>query len=306
MSKIIWPPFDLIFFDCDSTLSTIEGIDELAKSRGLFDEVQRLTNAAMDGEVYLESVYDKRLQLLRPTRGEIKQLERLYRETLVPDAHQVIQGLLFLQKTVFIVSGGLYAAVRPFGEWLGVPTANIRAVEVQYNTLSGEWWDYHKDQWGERPDVNYLKHEIDPLVQSAGKEDVVRRLKGDRTGRSMLIGDGMSDLAARPEVDKLIGFGGVVKRAGVVNGADIFIDTNSLAPILALASSYQEQQKLLQSPYKDTLKKGLDFIASESVSFKKDSWRMALLESASTLAFDPSPNPQNKGQNNQAGAQKSG
>ena len=26
-----WPPFDLIFFDCDSTLSAIEGIDELAR-----------------------------------------------------------------------------------------------------------------------------------------------------------------------------------------------------------------------------------------------------------------------------------
>ena len=58
-----WRAFDLIFFDCDSTLSHIEGIDELARQKGIFDEVQQLTAAAMDGEVHLSSVYDRRLDL---------------------------------------------------------------------------------------------------------------------------------------------------------------------------------------------------------------------------------------------------
>ena len=193
--------FDCIFFDCDSTLSTIEGIDELAKSRGLFNEVQQLTNAAMDGEVHLESVYDRRLQLLRPTRGEIRRVERLYRETVVPDAKAVIAALMALGKQVFIISGGLYPAVRPFGEWLGIPTENIRAVDVRFDALSGEWWDFQQDRWGQRPDVDYLTHDAGPLIKSAGKADVVRSLMGERQGKSMLIGDGMSDLAAQPAVD---------------------------------------------------------------------------------------------------------
>lgn len=73
-----WRAYDLVFFDCDSTLARIEGIDELARLKGLFDEVQRLTAAAMGGEVHLSSVYDRRLELLRPNRANIRIIERLY------------------------------------------------------------------------------------------------------------------------------------------------------------------------------------------------------------------------------------
>ena len=41
---------DEIFFDCDSTLSSIEGIDELARLRGVEERIVTLTNAAMDGK----------------------------------------------------------------------------------------------------------------------------------------------------------------------------------------------------------------------------------------------------------------
>ena len=43
----------LLIFDCDSTLSAIEGIDELARVRGpeVFKRVEEMTNDAMDGSV---------------------------------------------------------------------------------------------------------------------------------------------------------------------------------------------------------------------------------------------------------------
>ena len=276
MTYRLQPSFDTIFFDCDSTLSSIEGIDELAKSRGLFDEVQRLTNAAMDGEVHLESVYDRRLQLLRPTRGEIRRVERLYRETVVPDAKAVIQALTYLGKQIFIVSGGLYPAVRPFGEWLGVPAENIRAVDVSFNALSGEWWDFQQDRWGQRPDVDYLTHDAGPLIQSAGKADVVRSLIGDSRVRSMLIGDGMSDLAAQPAVHTIVGFGGVVTRDGVKAGADIFIQANSLAPLLPLATTIEEAEKAQYSPYAALWQKGFALIDQDMVLFKDTARRTAI------------------------------
>jgi len=268
-----WIPFRQIFFDCDSTLSAVEGIDELARAKGLFDEVQRLTNAAMDGEVHLESVYDRRLQLLRPTRGEIRRLEQTYRETVIPDAAAVIAALQFLGKTVFIVSGGLLPAVRPFGEWLGVPAENIRAVDVEYNSLSGEWWDYRKDRWGERPDVQYLKHDEGPLVQSTGKIDVVRRLHGEHPGRRLLVGDGISDLAARPAVDRFIGFGGVVRREAVARAADIFIAVPELSPVLALATNAAERTRLNDSQFAALLARGLELLASAQISFAHPEWR---------------------------------
>jgi hypothetical protein len=46
--------FRVIFFDCDSTLTTIEGIDELARLKGQYDHIADLTRRAMDGEIKLE------------------------------------------------------------------------------------------------------------------------------------------------------------------------------------------------------------------------------------------------------------
>ena len=60
---------DLICFDCDSTLSKIEGIDELGRAVNKFDEMVKLTNAAMNGELPLEAVYGKRLDLIKPTKA---------------------------------------------------------------------------------------------------------------------------------------------------------------------------------------------------------------------------------------------
>ena len=262
-----WPGIDFIFFDCDSTLSTVEGIDELARNKGKFEEVKRMTDAAMDGEVHLQSVYDRRLELLSPTRAEIRELEHNYRKTLVPDTQEVINALKWLNKELFIISGGLLAAVKPFGEWLGIPSQNIRAVDLHYNRLSGQWWDYQQDQWGQRPDVKYLDSEDTPLIQSEGKADVVRELRGERVGRSMLIGDGMSDIAARPAVDLLVGFGGVVTRQGVAEKADIFIKNESLAPVVPLVTNQREQAKLLDSPHQPILEKGQALIEAGDVAF---------------------------------------
>ena len=107
-----WTSFDLIFFDCDSTLSSIEGIDELARFKGKEWRVGVLTQKAMDGELDLSEVYGKRLSAIRPTRGQLKAIEERYWETLVPDAKAVIDALHFLKKQVFIISGGLAAPVR--------------------------------------------------------------------------------------------------------------------------------------------------------------------------------------------------
>ena len=56
--------FQRVIFDCDSTLSTIEGIDELATLKGQTDHIAELTRQAMDGLVPLEEVYAARLELL--------------------------------------------------------------------------------------------------------------------------------------------------------------------------------------------------------------------------------------------------
>jgi phosphoserine phosphatase len=262
-----WPGFQLVFFDCDSTLSHIEGIDELARQKGKFDEVKRLTEAAMEGEVHLQNIYDRRLQLLNPTRAEIRELEYHYRRTLVPAAAEVISALQFLGRQVFIVSGGLLEAIQPFGIWLGVPRAHIRAVEVHYNLLSGDWWDYEQDRWGRRPDVQYLDPANSPLTQTEGKIQVIQELRRGQPGPAMLVGDGVSDLMAGPAVELMVGFGGVITRQRVAAAADVFIKCATLAPVLPLVLTLAERATLTGTPHESLLHAGLELIKSGEVIF---------------------------------------
>ncbi|MEY4925035.1 MAG: Phosphoserine phosphatase, partial [Verrucomicrobiota bacterium] len=55
VALVVTPP-KLVIFDCDSTLSAIEGIDELARLRGpaLFAQVEAQTTAAMEGKIPVE------------------------------------------------------------------------------------------------------------------------------------------------------------------------------------------------------------------------------------------------------------
>ena len=217
-----WRAFDLVFFDCDSTLTRIEGIDELARLKGLFNEVKRLTDAAMDGEVHLSSVYDRRLNLLRPTRAEIRDIERLYRASIVPDTRDLIGALHFLERQVFVVSGGLAPAVIPFGVSLGVPRGHIRAVDVVFDRLSGRWWDYNLDRTGVNPSERYLNHDAGPLIETHGNvllsSNITHEMMGLEPGEieiyGYLIEDQLShviDLVLDPGEFEIVGESTIVR-----------------------------------------------------------------------------------------------
>jgi phosphoserine phosphatase len=260
MEETRWPSFDLIFFDCDSTLSAIEGIDELARFKGKELRVGVLTEKAMNGDLDLSEVYGKRLQAIRPTRGQLKAIEERYWETIVPDAEAVIAALHYLGKQVFIVSGGLAEPVRGFGRRLGVPPENVRAVELEYNELSGDWWRYYQPETRHRQ--TYLDYNEGPLTVSSGKPAIIEALAGDKHGRRLMVGDGASDLATRSIVDLFVGFGGVVAREKVKNEADVFVSVNSLAPILPLAAGASGYARLIGTPHQAVFDKGLSLTRS--------------------------------------------
>ena len=97
---------------------------------------------------------------------------------------------------------------------------------------------------------------------------MVRDLLPARPGRSVLIGDGMSDLAARPAVNLVVGFGGVITRQNVVNEAEVFVKSQTLAPILALALSNSQSDQARLSPYHALLDKGWGLIKKDEVIFQ--------------------------------------
>jgi len=207
--------FDRICFDFDSTLSRIEGIDELARRVGLGEEMARLTDAAMNGEVPLEAVYGRRLALIKPDRQAVDWLAELYLSEAVEGVVEVFSELLGEGKAVYIVSGGIRQAIEPMARRLKLPLSHIHAVDVFFNE-DGSYRDY---------DQNSV------LARTGGKAEVCRQLSHPEQSLVM-IGDGKTDLEAKQAGACFIGFGGVVERAVVREQADFFIKDSSLLPVL--------------------------------------------------------------------------
>ncbi|MCX7101150.1 MAG: HAD-IB family phosphatase [Methylobacter sp.] len=207
--------FDIICFDCDSTLSKIEGIDELARRVGLGEEMSRLTDAAMNGEVLLEEVYEQRLSLIRPDQTSIDWLAELYIEQIVDGVKDVFETLAASNKELHIISGGLRQAILPLAHALGLSPDRVHAVDVIFN-VDGSYLAYNQKS---------------PLARSGGKAEICRELL-ESGGSLVMIGDGNTDMEAKQAGAYVIGFGGVVERAVVREQADFYSAESSLVSVL--------------------------------------------------------------------------
>lgn len=207
--------FDRICFDFDSTLSRIEGIDELAGRVGLGEEMAKLTDAAMNGEVPLEAIYGHRLELIKPDSQAINWLAGLYLEEIVEGVKDVFSSLLAAEKEVFIVSGGLRQAILPMAKFLNLQENHVHAVDVIFDK-DGNYHDFDRTS---------------PLAKAGGKAEICRRISKPEQ-RMVMIGDGKTDLEAKQAGAYFIGFGGVVERSIVREQADRFINTQSLISVL--------------------------------------------------------------------------
>jgi phosphoserine phosphatase len=206
--------FDVICFDCDSTLSRIEGIDELARRVGVGEEMSKLTDLAMNGVVPLEAVYERRLSIIRPDQASINWLADLYIAEIVEGVKEVFASLLDQDKAVHIISGGLRQAILPLADCLGLPESHVHAVDIYFNE-----------------DGSYRNYDLNsPLARTGGKAVVVGTLKGE--GSLVMVGDGKTDLEAKQSGAVVLGFGGVVDRAIVREQADFYTTEPTLLAVL--------------------------------------------------------------------------
>ncbi len=203
----------LFFIDCDSTLSSIEGIDELARGKGgdVFARVVELTHAAMNGEIPIGEVFPRRMEMIRPDRELCDAVAALYVETIVPGAVEMIRELKDAGWLPVILSGGFAPLIQPLAERLGI--AHVEAVPLYFNE-DGSYKGYGEDY---------------PTTRNLGKNEVIREWKQALLPeRVAMMGDGMSDLETKPDVDDFIGFGGVVARPKIEQGSDHWLaDMNS-------------------------------------------------------------------------------
>jgi phosphoserine phosphatase len=227
------PPFAAVWFDCDSTLSTIEGVDELLADVGPDRRraIAALTERAMNGELPLAAVYGERLRLLAPSRDRVRALGPLYVQHLVRDATATVAALQSLGKQVGILSGGLLEPVRHAAAHLGVPADLVHAVAVQHDA-SGRYVDFDRSS---------------PLTRNGGKVDLLRALPAVQRPLAF-VGDGVTDLEVQGTADLFVGFGGVVARPKVAAGAEVFVRSPSLAAVLPCVLTPAEQARLAAEP----------------------------------------------------------
>lgn len=211
--------YSLGLFDVDSTLVTIEGIDALA---GNDQRIARLTEAAMNGELSIEQVYARRLDLLKPTRRQIENLARTYIASLTPGVQPVIRELQNRGIDIHLVTAGIEQAVRPLAEHLGIGGRAVHSVPLFFDS-KGRYQGFERRS---------------PLTRARGKETVALDVRARTHGRTFFVGDGVTDLDAKEAVDLFVGFGGVKQRERVRRESHIFIHRfEELLPIVFEESS---------------------------------------------------------------------
>lgn len=207
------PKFRFVFFDVDSTLVTIEGIDVLG---GNHPEIARLTEQAMNGELSVDEVYAKRLEIIRPSREAVEELGRLYTRSLVDGAEETVRVLRESGVDVHLVTAGLAPAIAPLADLLAIPSRSVHSVGLSFD--------------GQGAYVDFDRRSL--LTRQGGKELVVRAVRARSHGTAAFVGDGVTDLETRPAVDLFLGFGGVHSRPRVRDNAEIFIEEPTLRAVL--------------------------------------------------------------------------
>lgn len=130
--------FGLVAMDMDSTLITIECIDEIADFCGLKDEVAAITEAAMRGDIkdFNESL-TRRVALLEGL--DASALERVYEERLQlsPGATEMLAGAKAAGLKTLLVSGGFMFFTERLKARLGLDFTRANTLEIVDGKLTG-------------------------------------------------------------------------------------------------------------------------------------------------------------------------
>lgn len=199
-----------VCFDVDSTVITTEGIDELAAFAGKKEAVSELTRRAMGGSVPFHEALEARLSLISPARTLLDRFLAAHPSVFTPGVEAVIGALHARGTHVYLVSGGFTQMIHPLAHTLRIPLDRVFANTILFKG-GGEGGGYAGFDTSA------------PTSRDGGKAEVMRILRAKHNYASIVvIGDGATDLQARPPADVMLGYGGVVEREAVKKGADYF------------------------------------------------------------------------------------
>jgi phosphoserine phosphatase len=162
--------------DVDSTLITSEVIDLLAARAGCVDQITKITNAAMRGDLDFAASLRERVALLAGLKTSV--LDEVRDELrLTAGARTLIRTLGDLGYKSGIVSGGFVQVIEPLADELGIDYVAANVLEVSDGTLTGRL--------------------AGPVIDRAGKADALRRFAADAgvpLSQTVAVGDGANDM----------------------------------------------------------------------------------------------------------------
>lgn len=184
-----WESFGLLAMDMDSTLITIECIDEIADFIGKKAEIAAITASAMRGEIDWPESLHQRVALLAGLDEAV--LARVYDERLKlsPGAETLIAAAKKHQHKLLLVSGGFTFFTERLKARLGFDTAFSNVLEVLDGKLTGRV--------------------IGPLCDANAKASRLREAAaalGISSTQCIAIGDGANDLPMMAEAGLSIAY----------------------------------------------------------------------------------------------------
>ncbi|VVD72986.1 phosphoserine phosphatase SerB [Pandoraea aquatica] len=170
--------FKLVAMDMDSTLITIECIDEIADYCGLKAEVSAITEAAMRGEIkdFNESL-TRRVALLKGL--DASALEKVYEERLQlsPGAEKMLRGVQALGIRTLLVSGGFTFFTDRLKARLNLDVTRANTLEIVDGKLTGR----------------VLGEIVNAEVKARTVTEVAAQF-GATPSQAVVMGDGSNDL----------------------------------------------------------------------------------------------------------------
>jgi phosphoserine phosphatase len=181
--------FGLVAMDMDSTLITIECIDEIADLQGIKPQVAAITASAMRGEIEYHESLRRRVALLEGLPESA--LQRVYDERLKlsPGAERMLERLRSLAIKTLLVSGGFTFFTERLKSRLSLDYTLSNTIEIKNGTLTGQV--------------------LGPIVDAQAKAAKLRELRDAlRLSREQVIafGDGANDIAMMAEAGVSIAY----------------------------------------------------------------------------------------------------
>ncbi len=167
----------VVALDMDSTLITIECIDEIADMLGIKAAVAAITTAAMRGEIDFRESLKRRVALLAGLDESALQCVYDERLALSPGAERMLEGFKAVGAKILLVSGGFTFFTNRLAARLGLDATASNTLEIVDGKLTGRV--------------------INPIVDARVKAErlsTMRRRFVSGNGIAIAIGDGANDL----------------------------------------------------------------------------------------------------------------